>query len=114
MTAKGDLRRGLEVLGHLMTVNTGLGHAIRRMHEYESAHGHLPPDTLRVLSGLLQEIVDELTEYADSLVQRSTEMRFKVEEKSLMSDKHTGEDDTQTDHTDKGSDGHTTVSGEDK
>lgn len=31
-----------------------------------------------------------------------------------MSDRHTGEDDSQTDHTGKGSDGHTVESGDSK
>jgi hypothetical protein len=64
---KEDLRRGHEVLGHVLTANTGMGRAVQRMHEYETEHGHLPADELRTLGGLLREIADELIEYADTL-----------------------------------------------
>lgn len=60
-------RRGYEVLAHLMTVNTGMGHAVRRMNDFASEHGHLPVDELRTLAELLDAVAGELREYADHL-----------------------------------------------
>jgi len=143
VTTREDLRRGHEVLGHLLTANTGMGFAIERMQAHEAKHGHLPTDKLRELAGLLHEIADELAEVADLLARPVVESGLQacaddvdttsVLEKGsavasadtqlhpirvkggiAMADKHSGEDDKQTDHTDKGSDGHTTVSGDDK
>lgn len=67
MTTGDDIRRGREVLGHLMTVNTGIGRMVQRMNDHEAAHGHLPVGELRTLAGLLTEIVVELVDYADRL-----------------------------------------------
>lgn len=69
MTTGEDTRRGHEVLGHLMTANTGMGHAIVRMQAHEAEHGHLPPDELRVLAGLLQDVAAELIALAAQLDQ---------------------------------------------
>lgn len=63
----GDIRRGHKVLADLMTMNTGMGRAVQRMNDYEAEHGHLPPDQLRTLAGLLYEVAGELDEYADQL-----------------------------------------------
>lgn len=67
MTTLDDIRRGREVLGHLMTVNTGMGRAIQRMNDHETLHGHLPVDELRTLAVLLHEVAVELHEHADRL-----------------------------------------------
>ena len=64
-----DIRRGHQVLAHLMKVNTGLGGAVRRMHDHEAEHGHLPADQLRTLAGLLYEVAVEVHEYAAHLDQ---------------------------------------------
>lgn len=61
------IRRGHQVLAHLMTVNTGMGHAVRRMNDFAIEHGHLPVDELRTLAELLDAVAGELREYADQL-----------------------------------------------
>lgn len=69
MITTDDIRRGHEVLGHLMTVNVGMGRALLRMNDYEAVHGQLPVRELRQLAGLLAEIAVEIGDYADRLVQ---------------------------------------------
>jgi hypothetical protein len=41
-------------------------------------------------------------------------LRISIKKGAGMGSKHTGEDDSRTDHVGKGSDGHTTESGKDK
>jgi hypothetical protein len=58
------VRRGHQLLADLMTVNTGMGRAVRRWNDYESEHGHLPTGELRTLAGLLFDLATELDEHA--------------------------------------------------
>ncbi|WAL64456.1 hypothetical protein ORV05_26290 [Amycolatopsis cynarae] len=60
-------REEFELLGHLATVNTGLGRAVQRILQHQQDHGQLPADELRELGSILAELGTRLTTAADRI-----------------------------------------------